>query len=68
MTTSVLRTADSWWVQTPTGAAEVDTTASTTGGLLEDRIAVVAATGGDRSRWSNWSWSPVTARAESSRR
>ena len=22
MTTSVLRTADAWWVQTPTGAAE----------------------------------------------
>ena len=30
MTTSVLRTADAWWVQTPTGAARIATTATTT--------------------------------------
>lgn len=43
MTTSVLRTADGWWVQTPAGAARVDTTATTTAELLADRAAVAAA-------------------------
>ena len=37
MTTSVLRTADAWWVQTPTGAARIATAATTTGELLADR-------------------------------
>ena len=46
MTTSVLRTADAWWVQTPTGAAKVATTATTTGELLADRAAVDAAAHG----------------------
>ena len=46
MTTSVLRTADTWWVQTPTGAAKVATTATTTGELLADRAAVDAAAHG----------------------
>jgi 2-keto-4-pentenoate hydratase/2-oxohepta-3-ene-1,7-dioic acid hydratase in catechol pathway len=43
MTTSVLRTADAWWVQTSTGAAKVATTATTTGELLADRVAIDAA-------------------------
>ena len=43
MTTSVLRTADGWWVQTPAGAAKVDTRATTTAELLADRAAVEAA-------------------------
>jgi 2-keto-4-pentenoate hydratase/2-oxohepta-3-ene-1,7-dioic acid hydratase in catechol pathway len=44
MTISVLRTADAWWVQTPTGAAKIDTAATTTGELLCDRAAIDAAT------------------------
>ena len=43
MTVSVLRTADAWWVQTPTGAARISTTATSTGELLADRAAVDAA-------------------------
>jgi 2-keto-4-pentenoate hydratase/2-oxohepta-3-ene-1,7-dioic acid hydratase in catechol pathway len=43
MTTSVLRTADAWWVQTPTGAAKINTSAATTGELLADRAAIGAA-------------------------
>lgn len=43
MTISVLRTNDTWWVQTPTGAAKIDTTAATTGELLADRAAIDAA-------------------------
>ncbi|WP_319461377.1 fumarylacetoacetate hydrolase family protein [Micromonospora sp. RTP1Z1] len=43
MTTSVLRTADAWWVLTPTGAAKVHTSATTTAELLADRPAIVAA-------------------------
>jgi 2-keto-4-pentenoate hydratase/2-oxohepta-3-ene-1,7-dioic acid hydratase in catechol pathway len=43
MTISVLRTSDSWWVKTPTGAARIDTTATTTAQLLADRAAVEAA-------------------------
>src|SRR3954469_10987387 len=46
MTTSVLRTSDAWWVQTPTGAAKIATTAMTTGELLADRAAVEAAAHG----------------------
>jgi 2-keto-4-pentenoate hydratase/2-oxohepta-3-ene-1,7-dioic acid hydratase in catechol pathway len=46
MTFSILRTADAWWVQTPTGAARVPTTATTTRELLADRTAIEAA---DRS-------------------
>lgn len=44
MTTSVLRTAEGWWVQTPAGAAKIDTRATTTAELLADRAAVQAAT------------------------
>lgn len=43
MTVSVFRTADAWWVATPTGAAKVDTAARTTAELLADRAAVDAA-------------------------
>src|SRR5581483_481301 len=43
MTTSILRTADSWWVQTPNGAARIATTAATTGQLLAERAAIEAA-------------------------
>jgi 2-keto-4-pentenoate hydratase/2-oxohepta-3-ene-1,7-dioic acid hydratase in catechol pathway len=43
VTVSILRTADAWWVQTSTGAAKVDTTATSTGELLTDRAAVDAA-------------------------
>ena len=43
MTTSILRTADAWWVQTPTGAAKIATSATTTGELLADRAAIDAA-------------------------
>ena len=43
MTVSILRTADAWWVQTPSGAARVDTDATTTRELLADRSAINAA-------------------------
>jgi 2-keto-4-pentenoate hydratase/2-oxohepta-3-ene-1,7-dioic acid hydratase in catechol pathway len=43
MTTSVLRTADAWWVQTPTGAAKIATAATTTGALIADRAAIESA-------------------------
>ena len=34
MSITILRTADSWWVRTPHGAARVETDATTTGALL----------------------------------
>jgi 2-keto-4-pentenoate hydratase/2-oxohepta-3-ene-1,7-dioic acid hydratase in catechol pathway len=43
MTISVLRTADAWWVQTPTGAAKIETVAATTGELLANRAAIETA-------------------------
>ncbi|MBB4688398.1 fumarylacetoacetate hydrolase family protein [Amycolatopsis jiangsuensis] len=43
MSISVLRTADAWWVATPSGAAEVATGATTTAQLLADRPALEAA-------------------------
>jgi 2-keto-4-pentenoate hydratase/2-oxohepta-3-ene-1,7-dioic acid hydratase in catechol pathway len=43
MTISILRTADAWFVQTPTGAAQVTTAATTTRQLLADRAAIEAA-------------------------
>ena len=46
MTISVLRTADAWWVQTPTGAVKIETAAATTGELLTDRSAIEAAAHG----------------------
>ena len=43
MTVSILRTADAWWVQTPSGAARIRTDAATTAELLADRPAIDAA-------------------------
>jgi 2-keto-4-pentenoate hydratase/2-oxohepta-3-ene-1,7-dioic acid hydratase in catechol pathway len=43
MSTSILRTADAWWVQNSAGAAHIDTTAMTTRELLADRAAITAA-------------------------
>jgi 2-keto-4-pentenoate hydratase/2-oxohepta-3-ene-1,7-dioic acid hydratase in catechol pathway len=43
MTVSILRTADAWWVQTPTGVARITTAAATTRQLLADRAAIEAA-------------------------
>jgi 2-keto-4-pentenoate hydratase/2-oxohepta-3-ene-1,7-dioic acid hydratase in catechol pathway len=43
MSVSILRTADAWWVQTPTGAARITTAATTTRQLLADRAAVEVA-------------------------
>ncbi len=44
MSITVLRTADAWYVQTPTGAARIATDAATTAQLLADRAAITAAT------------------------
>jgi 2-keto-4-pentenoate hydratase/2-oxohepta-3-ene-1,7-dioic acid hydratase in catechol pathway len=46
MTVAILRTADDWWVRTPTGAARVNTTANTTRQLLADRAAIETAAHG----------------------
>jgi 2-keto-4-pentenoate hydratase/2-oxohepta-3-ene-1,7-dioic acid hydratase in catechol pathway len=43
MSTTVLRTADAWWVQTPTGAARVETGAATTAALLAEPEKIQAA-------------------------
>jgi 2-keto-4-pentenoate hydratase/2-oxohepta-3-ene-1,7-dioic acid hydratase in catechol pathway len=43
MSTSVLRTADAWWVRTLSGAARIHTAARTTADLLADRAAITAA-------------------------
>src|SRR6185436_17117388 len=43
MSTSVLRTAEAWWVQTTSGAARIDTDASTTAELLADPAAIDTA-------------------------
>jgi 2-keto-4-pentenoate hydratase/2-oxohepta-3-ene-1,7-dioic acid hydratase in catechol pathway len=43
MSTSVLRTAEAWWVATPAGAARIANDARTTAELLADRAAVTAA-------------------------
>jgi len=45
MTTTLLRTDDSWWVLTPGGAARVDTAAQTTAELLADRERIETARG-----------------------
>ncbi|MEH3141049.1 MAG: fumarylacetoacetate hydrolase family protein [Mycobacterium kyogaense] len=67
MTISVLRTSEGWWVQTPTGASPITTSASMTAELLADRGAVDAAietggAGGDTVALENLTLlSPVTA-------
>jgi 2-keto-4-pentenoate hydratase/2-oxohepta-3-ene-1,7-dioic acid hydratase in catechol pathway len=43
MSITILRTADAWWVPTPSGAAKVTTTATSTAELLADRPALDAA-------------------------
>src|SRR6201995_5165145 len=43
MTTSILRTAEGWWVQTADGATRIATPAATTGELLAHRTALHAA-------------------------
>jgi len=43
MPTPILRTADAWWVQTPHGAARIETSAVTTGELLTDRAVIYTA-------------------------
>ena len=43
MTVSILRTADAWWVQTPSGAARIRTNAANTAEVLADRAAIDAA-------------------------
>jgi 2-keto-4-pentenoate hydratase/2-oxohepta-3-ene-1,7-dioic acid hydratase in catechol pathway len=43
MTVSILRTADAWWVQTPSGAARIRTDAASTAEVLADRVAIDAA-------------------------
>jgi 2-keto-4-pentenoate hydratase/2-oxohepta-3-ene-1,7-dioic acid hydratase in catechol pathway len=43
MTVIVLRTVDAWWVQTPTGAAKITSSAATTAELLAGRAAIDAA-------------------------
>jgi len=45
MTTTILRTADAWWVRTPHGANRIRTEATTTRELLTDRAAIDAAVG-----------------------
>jgi 2-keto-4-pentenoate hydratase/2-oxohepta-3-ene-1,7-dioic acid hydratase in catechol pathway len=63
VSTSVLRTADAWWVATPAGAARITTDARTTGELLADRAAIAAASsGGDTVPAESLTLvSPVTA-------
>ncbi|MGW6929391.1 fumarylacetoacetate hydrolase family protein [Lentzea sp. NPDC054927] len=43
MSTSVLRTADAWWVETPDGATRIDTTARTTGELVTGSLQTVGS-------------------------
>ena len=43
MTVSILRTADAWWVQTPSGAARIRTNAASTAVVLADRAVIDAA-------------------------
>ncbi len=61
MTTSVIRTRDSWWVLVDGGAARIDTVATTTGELLNDRGAIEAATRATPGPVPDGLLSPVTA-------
>ncbi|MCV7169402.1 fumarylacetoacetate hydrolase family protein [Mycobacterium manitobense] len=62
MTTSVLRTADAWWVKTASGAARIATTAGSTAELLADRAAIDAAAAGESVPLADLELlSPVTA-------
>lgn len=46
MSTSILRTADAWYVTAADGAVKISTAATTTGELLADRQAIAAAAEG----------------------
>ncbi|MEJ2852452.1 MULTISPECIES: fumarylacetoacetate hydrolase family protein [unclassified Saccharothrix] len=62
MSTSILRTADAWYVATGGGAAKITTAATTTAELLADRQAIAAAAGGPTERVEDLALvSPVTA-------
>jgi 2-keto-4-pentenoate hydratase/2-oxohepta-3-ene-1,7-dioic acid hydratase in catechol pathway len=61
VSTSVLRTADAWWVLTERGAVRVDTPAVTTAELIGDRAAVAGASGPAVPAESLSLISPVTA-------
>ena len=43
MSTTILRTADAWWLGTPRGAARIDSDATTTGELLAEPQKIEAA-------------------------
>jgi 2-keto-4-pentenoate hydratase/2-oxohepta-3-ene-1,7-dioic acid hydratase in catechol pathway len=60
MTTTILHTADGWYVQKGPLATRVDTSAATTRELLADRSAIDAATGGTIAVDSLDLISPVT--------
>ncbi|MGO9034380.1 fumarylacetoacetate hydrolase family protein, partial [Mycobacterium sp.] len=61
MTVSILRTADTWWVQTPSGAARIRTDAANTAEVLADRAAIDAAHSTDTVPVENLTLlSPVT--------
>jgi 2-keto-4-pentenoate hydratase/2-oxohepta-3-ene-1,7-dioic acid hydratase in catechol pathway len=45
MSITILRTAEAWWVRTASGAAQIDTSATTTGDLLADPERIHAARG-----------------------
>ena len=49
MSLTVLRTADAWWVGTPSGAARIDTDATTTGELLAEPDKIEAAVAGKKT-------------------
>jgi 2-keto-4-pentenoate hydratase/2-oxohepta-3-ene-1,7-dioic acid hydratase in catechol pathway len=49
MTTTVLRTADAWYVQSSDGAVRIETEATTTAELLRDRVAIDTAARGTQT-------------------
>ena len=49
MSIVVIRTAEAWWVRTPSGAARIDTSATTTGGLLAEPAKIEAARGSEQT-------------------
>lgn len=61
MTTSIIRTSDSWWVLVDGGAAKIETAAVTTGELLGDVAAITAAATGPAVPVPADLLSPVTA-------
>ena len=62
MSTSILRTADAWWVATPAGATRIATEAQTTAELLADRAAIAAGANGETVPLESLALvSPVTA-------